>query len=166
MNKHQDNPCMACSTDQDCCTRLSGLTLTKDEFERYFREHSEQLLTTGSDNFFIVSTKEGRACPNWKDGGCRIYLERPIDCRLFPYSISQITRRRKKVEVEFHGRSHCPQQDRLLMPESEARALIMKFCRIVFGENKTVMIYEKTRWETPRLRRWIDAVIARLQRFY
>jgi Fe-S-cluster containining protein len=140
MSTGTDNPCLECEIDQDCCTRLKGLMLTPAEFECNFRDYAQRLSAVRKNDYYLVSTQNESACPHWKDGGCRIYDERPIDCRLFPYMISRISSKRKKIRIEFRRQTHCPRSDRLTMTDAEAQALVLAFAREVYGEEKQVLV--------------------------
>ena len=51
-----------------------------------------------------------------------------------------ISRNAPKVKLVFHTRSDCPKKSTLLIPEAEARALVMEFGKKVFGEDKTIIV--------------------------
>ena len=142
MGTVRDNPCAACATNHGCCTLKGwcGLVLTKDEFEKHFKGHAEELIIGQSDKFIIISSKEGRVCPHLSDSGCRIYQNRPIDCRLYPYQMRFVSGNARKVIIAFHTRSDCPIKNALLIPETEARELVMQFGKKVYGENTTVIV--------------------------
>jgi Fe-S-cluster containining protein len=160
MSTVSDNPCVACPTN--CCTLKGwiGLILTKDEFEKHFKGHAEELFVRLSDNYVVISTKEGRVCPHLSDGGCRIYQDRPIDCRLYPYQMRFISGNAGKVKLVFHTRSDCPQKNALLIPEAEARALVMEFGKKVFGADKTIIVVRE-KGLLSRLRIRIEKTISR-----
>ena len=144
MNAVSDNPCMACITN--CCTikGLCGLMLTKGEFEAHFMRHAERLLIRLSDEYVIISSKEGQVCPHLEEGGCRIYHDRPIDCRLYPYVMRFVFKKTKRVKIALHSRSDCPQKEVLLSPEADARALVTEFGKKVYGEDKTIIVQRET----------------------
>jgi len=162
MSNIPGNPCVACTTNQHCCTRLSGLILTQKEFDALFKSHAEGLLVRHADKIVIVSTRDGGACPHWSKGGCRIYQDRPIDCRIFPYILTRVIEKRNKVKIIFHTRTDCPQKDILyaLMPEAAARALAMEFGKNIFGEKKTIIV-ERERGLFSQLRIRIETAISR-----
>ena len=149
-----ENPCTTCSIDQGCCTSLSGLKLARKEFEEHFSRHREALTVLNYDETYIISANQGHACPHWGEGGCRIYADRPIECRLFPYTVSHIAKGRKKIVMEFHDATDCPQKGRLLMPEEEARDLILALGRSAFGRNKPIVIVRRR--ERTGLRRCLN----------
>jgi Fe-S-cluster containining protein len=142
MSTASDDPCAVCNTNRGCCTLKGwcGLMLTKDEFEKHFKRHAEKLFIRLTDDYVVISTKEGLVCPHLSDSGCGIYQNRPIDCRLFPYVMRFVSRNAKKVKIAFHTRSDCPKKSTLLIPEAEARALVMEFGKKVFGEDKTIIV--------------------------
>jgi len=162
MNKSHDNPCSVCTIDQDCCTRLSGLMLTQDEYERHFRNDQDKLVIRPVNGFFIVSARKSGICPHWENGGCRIYLDRPVDCRLYPYAIRHLIKIKQNVKIVFHAGSICLQKNRFyqLMPESEARALVMAFGKKVFGESTSIIV-KREKGPFSRLRYRIEAALSR-----
>jgi Fe-S-cluster containining protein len=162
MSGTHDNPCKVCTINQDCCTRLSGLMLTRDEYDRHFRNHRDELVTRPVNGFFIISSGKGGACPHWENSGCRIYHVRPVDCRLYPYVIRHLIKRNQSVKIVFHAGSICLKKNPLyqLMPETEARALVMAFGKKVFGEN-TAIVVQREKGPFSRLRNRIEAALSR-----
>jgi Fe-S-cluster containining protein len=162
MSETQDNPCKECTLNHDCCRRFSGLMLTRDEYERHFRNTTEGLVVKKANGFFVVSSRTEGECPYWGNGGCLIYPDRPIDCRLYPYVIRHLIEKKRKVHMVFHDRSACPQRDSVyaLMPESEIRALVKAFGRKVYGESKTIIVHRE-KGVLSRLRYRIEAALSR-----
>jgi len=86
----QVNSCQTCATNQECC-KVLGLKLSRREFEKHFKKHSDRLSFIQYDRMFIVYPRLGLPCPYWDEKkGCGIYVERPIDCRLYPYDLHKI----------------------------------------------------------------------------
>jgi Fe-S-cluster containining protein len=139
MSTVQENPCLACSENQRCCSQLSGLRLSKEEFEKYFRYYSNGLSITEDNKVFIVSSHDNGPCPHWDKSGCKIYDIRPTDCRVYPYEVIGVVERKKVIEITFRDSLCCPQRDHLLMPIEEARALMEVFGRTVYGQGKPVV---------------------------
>jgi Fe-S-cluster containining protein len=142
MSNSKDNPCNGCSTNQHCCSQLSGLFLAEEEYDQHFKKHAAKLDVVWSNKFVVVSVAQGGPCPYWGKDGCLIYHYRPIDCRAFPYVTTQIVEKRNRIIITFHSSSDCPKRDSLyrLMPEAEVRKLLMVFGKKTFGENKTVIV--------------------------
>ena len=140
MSSAQDNPCLVCNVDQRCCSQLSGLRLSREEFVKYFKLHAEKLSILKYKKVFLVSTLKNSPCPHWEKTGCRIYQDRPFDCRLYPYEITRMVEKRRRIEITFQGNSGCPQRDNLLMPVEEAKALIEAFCQAVYGRGKPIIL--------------------------
>lgn len=162
MSDIQVNPCSSCTTNQHCCTQLSGLMLSENEFNMFFKSHEQVLLIRRSNKVIIVSTKDGEACPHWGKDGCRIYKGRPMDCRIFPYIMTRVIEKRNKVKIVFHTRTDCPQKDKMfaLMPEAAAKALAMEFGKKMFGEEKTIIV-EREKGLLSQLRIRIETMISR-----
>jgi Fe-S-cluster containining protein len=158
-SKMSGNPCEGCTVS--CCLKM-GLFLPKAEFSQHFQRHEESLVIRQIGKIFVVSPKEGQVCPYLDNGGCRIYHERPIDCRVYPYIMSHIIEKRNKVKIVFHTRSDCPKKSTLyrLMPESEARALIIAFGKKIYGESKTIIAHR----ESGMLSQFCNRFEARLSR--
>ncbi len=162
MSSVKGNPCLACSTGQHCCSRLSGLVLSADEFRTLFKSHREELAIKQSNKVIIVSSKKGNACPHWGPDGCRIYLQRPIDCRVFPYITALVIEKRSKVKIVFHSRSDCPLKDRLYlnMPETDIKQLLMELGKSMYGPTKAIVVQHE-RGFISRLQNRVEAAISR-----
>jgi Fe-S-cluster containining protein len=166
MNNIQDNPCLACSTDQHCCSRLSGLVLSADEFRRFFEGHRNKLSIRQSDKVIIVSAADGKACPHWGTNGCRIYGQRPIDCRVFPYVTTHIIEKRSRIKIVFHSRSDCPLKEKLIlnMPEADIRNLLIEFGKSVYGSTRPIVVQHERGFVSRLLNRLEAAISRRLHR--
>ncbi|MBK5273437.1 MAG: YkgJ family cysteine cluster protein [Desulfuromonadales bacterium] len=162
MSNIQGNPCLACITGQHCCSRLSGLVLSADEFRLFFEGHRKELSIKQSNKAIIVSSINGNACPHWGESGCRIYLHRPIDCRVFPYVTARIIEKRSTVKIVFHSRSDCPLKNQLYrtMPEADIRNLLTELGKSVYGSAKSIVVQHE-RGYISRLQNRIEAAISR-----
>ncbi|MCL5022902.1 MAG: class I SAM-dependent methyltransferase [Nitrospirae bacterium] len=163
MPYERNNPCLVCSVDQRCCSQLSGLRLTKDEFEKYFKNHAGELAIVEDQKTVVISSHNNGPCPYWENDGCMIYNDRPIDCRLYPYEITRISEKRKAIEVTLRDNPGCPRRERLLMPFEESKALIEVFCHTVYGRSKPIIIkYGQANKGFPRPFGFLNPVTARL----
>jgi Fe-S-cluster containining protein len=138
MTNH-DNPCLHCP--DNCCSISGrcGLMLSKDEFEAHFKDHKQNLSVREENGMVIIAAKEGLMCPHFEKGGCRIYQERPIDCRLHPYQMRPSYEMKKQVKFILHTRSACPRKENLLITEKEAKALVTNFGTEVYGDKKIIV---------------------------
>lgn len=164
MTNYHENPCTSCSANHGCCTLKGacGLMLTKEEFDTHFKGHTDKLVVRSSGKFVIISTREGWSCPHLDVGGCKIYHDRPIDCRLFPYTMSNVLEMRKRITIVIHSRTGCPEKASLLQPEAEARQQALEFARSVFGSTRPITIrYEKRKSLLFSLRRLVEKTLAR-----
>jgi Fe-S-cluster containining protein len=147
----QNNPCHTCP---DSCCALKGhcgLRLSKDEFETFFRDQEQDLNVRVEDKIVIISTKDGLVCPNLGKKGCRIYEDRPIDCRLYPYQMLPMYETRRKAKFMLYLQPNCVQNETFLYPEEEARALVEEFGRKVYGDKRIVVQTYRDRF-LPKLR--------------
>ncbi len=162
MGNIQNNPCLACSTGQHCCIRLSGLLLSADEYRTLFEGHRDVLAVRQANKVTIVSTREGHACPHWGPSGCGVYLQRPIDCRVFPYVTVHVIEKRSKVKIVFHPKSDCPMKEQLfrIISQAEIKRLLIDFGKNVFGPAKTIVVQQEGGFIS-RLRNRVEAAISR-----
>ncbi len=140
--KQTDNLCAVCPIEQDCCTHLTGLKLTKKEFNDLFAPFKDQLKIRKIGPVYEISIKGEGTCPYWENG-CTVYEKRSIEARLFPYTMNDIRITRNKIRISYHSRTNCPFMERLLPSREEAEALILAFAREAFGpEIPVVITYE------------------------
>jgi len=132
------NPCLACSIAQGCCAEMQGLMVTEAEYERVFARHQHALEITQSGSLKRLTSKAG-ACPNWQ-GACTVYADRPMECRLFPFTVSVVATSSKTVHITAHDRVDCPQKEALRPREAVARRLIEAFAREAYGPDHSIRI--------------------------
>ncbi len=134
-----DNPCLACPTQQSCCTNLIWTRLSPQEYERHFARYDDRIECLREGPIHLVQTRDGGACPHW-DGECSIYEDRPMECRLFPHSIGSVFDG-KTLTLSVHSRTPCPWRDTLKMPDEEALALVRDFARSLARKDQSVRVY-------------------------
>jgi len=138
-NNTFENLCAGCN--QSCCVGLSYLRLTVPEYERLFAQHREELIVKNNKLYYVIFTKEGHECPYFQNGACSIYDERPIECRLFPYSLRDIELYSgNKVLVTFHARTSCPRKKEMLSSRKKAKELLYSFAQEIGGDNCVVKV--------------------------
>lgn len=139
MMDDKNNPCRTCP---DTCCGIPGkfcLRLSKEEFEKYFKDRGQDLLIREKDKVIMIFSKEGKVCPNLERKGCRIYSDRPIDCRLYPYQMLPVYETRERVKFILYMLPNCIENKTFRMPESKARALVEEFGRNVYGDKKIIV---------------------------
>ena len=135
-----DNPCVICSIGQDCCSNLSGLKLLESEYRLHFARDYRRLQVKKEGQFYTIASKDGGPCPHWVKDRCRIYYDRPIECRLFPYTIGLIDRDDSQVVLTIHARTRCPLKKQLLVPKLKAEEMVRSFAYQAFGAQHVVKI--------------------------
>src|SRR6266702_5146680 len=152
-----------------CMQHRSTLLLTlerpgaqRGRIENPFQESPGRACDKTVNKVIIVSSKKGNACPHWGPDGCRIYLQRPIDCRVFPYITALVIEKRSKVKIVFHSRSDCPLKDRLYlnMPETDIKQLLMELGKSMYGPTKAIVVQHE-RGFISRLQNRVEAAISR-----
>ncbi|KPK32838.1 MAG: hypothetical protein AMK70_10010 [Nitrospira bacterium SG8_35_1] len=134
-----DNPCLTCP---DTCCGIPGkfsLRLTKDEFEKFFKDCQQDLLVREENKVVMIFSKEGKGCPNLEKKGCRIYRDRPIDCRLYPYQMLPLYETKDKVKILLYIKPECVENRIFNIPENEAMTLVEDFGRKVYGNKKIIV---------------------------
>ena len=140
------NPCAACTIDQDCCNHLCGLRLTQIEFDRCFRHHDDDIVVERDGPLYIVSQRDGNACPNWQDGGCKVYDQRPRECALFPHTL-YVQQRGDAISVRVHSDTRCPLKAELISSEQVAERLARELAEEAFGQNAHIQVRHETTWQ-------------------
>lgn len=133
-----DNPCLACSIAQGCCTKLTGLRLSPADYQRNFAHHADALEIRRDGPQYVVTAKAGR-CPNW-DGQCTVYDTRPMECRLYPVTVTNVLEAGDVVVAVAHDRTGCPQRAALTPAKPDAEALIVGFLKETYGADKTTHV--------------------------
>lgn len=142
-----DNPCLTCTINQGCCTNLTGLCLTKTEYERCFVDHTDQIIVQRQGPLYIVSQADGNACPNWQGSGCTVYDERPRECALFPHTLYLREQRGDKYTLCVHSDTHCPQKKQLASSQDDAEELVLEFAKEAFGDSASITVRGETSME-------------------
>ncbi len=142
MNEYTENRCSGCSTNQHCCRNLESLRLTRSEYFDHFADYRAALIVRETYGIYMVSAKKGQSCPHW-DGACRIYEKRPIECRLYPYTINNLWKWRRHVFITFHSRTECPFKERLLIPQGKAEKMVAEFTEEAFGNGCRQHVYNE-----------------------
>lgn len=132
------NPCLACTIAQGCCAEMQGLLVTESEFQRVFSRHHNALEITQTGRLKRLTSKAG-PCPNWH-GACTVYEDRPMECRLFPFTVSLVAATSQTIHITAHDRVDCPQKEALRPREAAAIDLIKAFARDAYGPGHTVHI--------------------------
>ncbi|MCP4348112.1 MAG: YkgJ family cysteine cluster protein [Desulfobacterales bacterium] len=135
-----NNMCSKCSIKQDCCRNLSGLRMSEIEYKQHFANNNDGLTVMQVGRLFLVSAKDGHSCPYWTGDQCSIYADRPMECRLFPYSLGKIIHIGSSVNISFHSRTECPDKEILLMSKADANKMIVSFSRQAFHDADKINI--------------------------
>ena len=155
-----ENPCLSCP---DTCCGIPGkfsLRLSKEEFEKHFKDREQDLVVKEKDKVVMIFSNEGKVCPNLEKKGCRIYEDRPIDCRLYPYQMLPLYETNSKVKFILFMIPNCIENKTFLIPESKARALVEEFGRKVYGDKKIVVQVFEDRFLT-KLRNKIETLFVK-----
>ena len=141
------------------------MKLSQQEFEKYFKKHSDRLSVVKYNKMYIVYPRNNLPCPYWNETkGCGMYEDRPIDCRLYPYDLHQIIEKNGVIEIEFYDQTDCPHKENLFMPVEEAKELMRKLAREVYGEDMPIRIKFVPGKKPPRQFGILNPVIARLSK--
>lgn len=118
--------CSVCPIEQGCCRTLVGLRLTPSEYGVLFAPMAAMLEVEIGEHVVMVDRLDAGACPHWR-GRCSIYADRPVECRLYPHTISHIEASDTAVSVHVNSATPCPSKAALLHPPETVRALCEAF---------------------------------------
>lgn len=160
-----ENNCLNCVIDQQCC-KVLGLKLSKSEYEKSFADISDKLRVVKYDNFFMIYPRDNQPCPHWREDGCSIYQDRPVDCRLYPYELHRMSCSKGQIEVDLYDQSDCPHKENLFIPVQEAKALITNLVQEIYGADKPVTIHYIPGAEVPRKSGLLNRLINRISSLF
>jgi len=141
-----------------------GLKLSRQEFEKHFRKYSDRLSIIKYNKMFIVYPRNNQPCPYFDKNGCKIYKDRPIDCRLYPYDLHQLVEKGGEIEIIFYDQTDCPHKESLFMPAYEAKDLMKTLAQEVYGQDKPINIQFEPGKKPPRVFGFLNPVIAWLSK--
>src|SRR5262249_30822696 len=101
--------------------------VTEVEFQQCFAVHADKLTIRREGPIYVLTPKDGAACPNWVNGSCAVYDERPRECRLFPFTLFVRKQADGLVSIGYHSDTRCPMKIDLLPPDEVARDMITSF---------------------------------------
>ena len=156
----EDNPCLTCP---DICCALKGecgLRLSQDEFIAHFEAHRQGLRVRQEGSLVIISARDGLVCPNLGEKGCRIYEERPLDCRLYPYQMLPVYETKTAVKFMLYQTPTCVAGRTFNILEQEARGLVEAFGRNLYGERKIIIQIFEDRF-LPKLKNRLVKLLVR-----
>lgn len=123
---------------------MQGLLVNEKEYLAVFAHHQDVLDVTSIGPFKRLSSRQG-ACPNWQ-GACTVYDNRPMECRLFPFTVSLIAATSKTVRLTLHDRVDCPQKVQLRPSPETAICWVTSFAHQAYGTQKRVRITFERGW--------------------
>jgi len=139
-----DNPCARCTINMGCCRTLWGLRLSEAEFQQHFADYREKFDVSRQGPIRRISVKKGYTCPHFENG-CRVYAERPIECRLYPHTIGKVWTFGKRVLITYNTfRSDCPFCEELKIPDTEAADMVAQFAKNTFGDGYRINVWPET----------------------
>lgn len=157
----EENPCLACTVNQDCCNNLTGLTVTPAEFERCFSQHQDKIEVVKEGRFLVINPNRAAPCPNWQNGGCQVYEERPRECALFPHNSYFKSQNHAMVSARFYSVDSCPLVDDLKTTDDVAEQTVRAICEEVFPPETKIEVLPESRVESQirRLKAFRDKMI-------
>jgi Fe-S-cluster containining protein len=131
-----ENPCAGCQSN--CCCDLRKLKLSPSEYQRVYERFRTQFEVVRKGALYELSMHAGKNCPHWDERvNCTMYESRPVECRLFPYTVNQTYKAGPLVLFTYHGKTPCPRKANGLFPaHKEARRLVRSLARDTYGSGK------------------------------
>lgn len=144
------NPCMSCSIDMDCCKKFNGVLMSQEEFDRLYAKFEGRFQVEQRNRFVMVTDISGEGCPYFKQGtGCTVYEERPLDCRLFPFSLDHVRGGEgDTMRASAHRRVGCPHSEEFPIDREQVGCLTDGMARSVGHSGAEVELeYGLTWWK-------------------
>jgi Fe-S-cluster containining protein len=134
--------CAICTTS--CCEPCIDVKVTYEEYERVYAAHADDLEVVECGGYYEVSSIDKGACPHFIDRRCAAYDIRPMECRLFPYSMQELTVQGDQVKAYVHAGTRLCQFKSALMPsETEVREMIQGFLDEAYPGLRHEIVIEK-----------------------
>jgi Fe-S-cluster containining protein len=130
-----ENPCAGCQSN--CCCDLRKLKLSPSEYKRIYEPFRDRLKTERKGALYELSMQAGLHCPHLNEKNeCTIYDARPVECRIFPYTVNQAYKAGPLVLFTYHGKTPCPRKKELFPAHAEARRLVRSLAHDTYGSGK------------------------------
>lgn len=141
MKPETDNPCADCP--ENCCRSLRKLKLSPTEYERVYAVFRENFDIERKGLLYELTMHKGVNCPHLGDQDlCTVYKTRPVECRLFPYTVNQTYCIGPLIWFTYHGRTPCPRKNNGLFPSHrEARKWIHRLATETYGARKIYFVF-------------------------
>ena len=134
-----ENPCAGCPSN--CCCDLRKLKLSPAEYQRVYEPFRDRFEFERKGAIYELSMHADQNCPHWtEEVNCTMYETRPVECRLFPYTVNQTYHTGPLALFTYHGKTPCPRKENgLFVPHAEARRLVRALARDAYPSAKIVL---------------------------
>ena len=129
------NPCAGCRSS--CCCDLRKLKLSPPEYQQIYERFSDRFTVERKGLLYELSMRPEYNCPHLNGQMlCTIYDSRPVECRIFPYTVNRTYHLGPLVLFTYHGQTPCLRKKELFPSHREARRQIRRLARDTYGSGK------------------------------
>jgi len=132
--------CQNCNVN--CCVDLSGLKVTPRDFELLFKAHRDKMDVKDNGAYLQISARNGEACPVFDGEKCSMYEDRPMECRLYPYTVEDVIDDGEAVRAEIHATVRCPSLSELLPTPEVAQSLTEDFLKECYPDRDIKVVFK------------------------
>ncbi len=139
MNDTTINPCAGCQSN--CCCDLRKLKLSPPEYQQIYERFSDRFTVERKGLLYELSVHKEYNCPHLNDQRlCTIYDRRPVECRIFPYTVNQTYHLGPLVLFTYHGKTPCLRKKELFPSHRETRRQVHRLARDTYGSVKICLV--------------------------
>jgi len=111
------------------------------EYQKIYERFSDRFTVERKGLLYELSMRPEYNCPHLNEQMlCTIYDSRPVECRIFPYTVNQTYQTGPVVLFTYHGNTPCSRKKELFPSHRETRRQILRLARDTYGSGKICLV--------------------------